>query len=70
MHQKKLRRTAPPSPGEMADVARDLLPSLREQLSDAERFNENYGRFADQRKSTWLGSRRPPVRSREGTGRC
>jgi len=36
MHQKKLRRTAPPSSGEMADVARDLLPSLREQLSDAE----------------------------------
>jgi predicted outer membrane protein len=36
VHQTKLRRTIPPAPGEMADLARDLLPSLRQQLSDTE----------------------------------
>ena len=35
MHQNKLRRTAPPA-GEMADLARELLPGLRQQLSEAE----------------------------------
>src|SRR5215813_10203402 len=36
VHQNKLRRTAPPAPGEMADIARNLLPFLRVQLSEAE----------------------------------
>ena len=35
-HQNKLRRTAPPASGETADLARDLLPGLRQQLSEAE----------------------------------
>jgi len=35
VHQIKLRRTAPPA-GEMADIARELLPVLRQQLSEAE----------------------------------
>ncbi len=42
MHQNKLRRTAPPAPGEIADLARDLLPFLRQQLSEAESIQREF----------------------------
>jgi len=45
-HQSKLRNTAPPRPGQMADVARDLLPASRQQLAESEEIQRELQRDA------------------------
>jgi predicted outer membrane protein len=45
-HQKKLRNTVPPRPGDMADVARDLLPAFKQQLAQSEEIQKELQRDA------------------------